>query len=138
MGARARVKSACPGYADRENEGFLSALFCPRYVGQSSDSLIQTSHVRGPDILLVSCIHGNVPFRSTISTCRALSPLRNVVFRYMLRSFYPRRGVTLRGVCVYKRFIRSREVRIVSAQPGFINKRIDRLAEKRMVCGWSR
>lgn len=38
----------------------------------------------------------------------------------------------------FKRFIRSREIRIESAQPGFINKRIDRLAEKRMVCGWSR
>lgn len=121
-----------------KTKAFFPRYFAPRYVGLISDSLIQISHVRGPDILLVSRIHGNVPFRSTISTCRALSPLRNVVFRYMLRSFYPWRGVTLRGVCVYKRFIRSREVRMESAQPGFINKRIDRLAEKRMVCGWSR
>lgn len=101
MGARARVKSACPGYAGRENEGFLSALFCP--VTLVNLRLVDTdiSHVRGPDILLVSCIHGNVPFRSTISTCRALSPLRNVVFRYMLRSFYPWRGVTLRAAFAF-------------------------------------
>lgn len=68
-------------------------------------------HVRGPDILLVSRIHGNVPFRSTISTCRALSPLRNVVFRYMaaflLSSAW--RDLT-RRLRFNKRFIRSREV----------------------------
>lgn len=138
MGARARVKSACPGYAGRENEGFLSALFCPRYVGLISDSLIQISHVRGPDILLVSCNSRQCSFpfdyqhlsRTVTVAQRCLSLHAAFLLSLAWRDLTRR----LR----FKRFIRSREVRTESAQPGFINKRIDRLAEKRMVCGWSR
>lgn len=121
---RARVESACLGYAGRQNGGFLSALFCvtlvnPRFVGTDTDC------VREPDISLASCPRDGVSFRSmSVNACRAINRCATLSFVRVLRfSFFLHLTRHLRFPL--KRFTLARG-KNRDAQPGFISKRVDR------------
>lgn len=122
---RARVESACPGYAGRQNGGFLSALFCPlRWLIPGSLAQIRIAFASPIFLLLLARATVFLSVQRLVNACRAINRCATLSFVRVLRfSFFLHLTRHLRFPL--KRFTLARG-KNRDAQPGFISKRVDR------------